>query len=42
MMVGFAERMSRVNRGRLIHVDPANLGRYLLRDFLQNRTAQLH
>jgi uncharacterized protein with von Willebrand factor type A (vWA) domain len=41
VMVGFAERMSRVNRGRLIHVDPANLGRYLLRDFLQNRSTQL-
>jgi uncharacterized protein with von Willebrand factor type A (vWA) domain len=41
MMVGFAERLSRVNRGRLIHVDPANLGSYLLRDFLANRFARL-
>jgi uncharacterized protein with von Willebrand factor type A (vWA) domain len=41
MMIGFAERLSRTNRGRLIHVDPANLGRYLLRDFLANRSMQL-
>lgn len=40
-MVSFAERLSRMNRGRLVHVDPANLGRYMLRDFVSNRSAQL-
>jgi len=38
-MEGFAERYSRLNRGRLIHVDPGNLGSYLLRDFLRNRSS---
>ena len=40
-MAGFAERMARANRGRLIHVDPANLGRYVLRDYLSHRSTQL-
>lgn len=37
-MSTFAEKYSRLNRGRLIHVDPGNLGRYLLRDFLRHRS----
>lgn len=40
-MVGFAEKLSRYNRGRLIHVDPGNLGQYLLRDFVSNRSVRL-
>lgn len=40
-MSGFAERYSRLNRGRLIHVDPGDLGSYLLRDFMRHRSAVL-
>lgn len=40
-MMEFVERYSRINRGRLIYVDPSNLGNYLLRDFLQHRSSIL-
>lgn len=33
-MVAFAEELTRLNRGRLIHADPSHLGRFVLRDFM--------
>ena len=38
-MARFVEDLMRINRGRVLNVSPTRLGSYVLKDFLQQRTA---
>jgi len=41
-MSRFIEDLMRINRGRVINASPNRLGSYVLKDFLRQRTIQVH
>ncbi len=40
-MVNFVQAMARINKGRVLHTDPYNLGSYILQDFLKGKNTRL-